>query len=213
VRGDRDQALAMYAIAVTANQRIGQPRGLAHAYHNMAITYRQIGMLDRADEHERRAIECAAEAGSHHLAALARAGRAEISLMRGDAAVAEMAALRVAVQFAELNDPIQRANALRVVGAARTALGSFREAQAALDEGLMLARQHSAALIEAELLRARAELRVWLDQRHDARDDARAAIRIFDRLDATDDRARLARWLDAMERSATPSIGSVALRS
>jgi tetratricopeptide (TPR) repeat protein len=200
VRGEREQAIAMYSLAIAAYQRLGQPRGLASAYHNMAITFRHIGLLERADEYERRAIEFAMEAENPHILSLARIGRAELSLLRGDARLAEATALLVAREFASRSDPHQQANALRVVGAARTALGDLDGARRALDEGLTLAREHSAALAEAELLRARAELNCWLHDRAAARADATEAIRIFDRLAAREDSDKLARWLAAVEQ-------------
>ncbi len=195
VRGDREQALAMYALAVAACQRLGQARGLAAAYHNMGITFRHIGLLERADEHERRAIEYALDADNAHLLWLARIGRAEISLLSGDARLAEATALRVAKEFGARSDPIQRANALRVAGAARLALGDRSGAHESLEEALSLAHGQGAALVEAEVLRTRAELCVWEGNRPAAREVARSAIRIFEKLDAREDRDRLARWL------------------
>jgi ATP/maltotriose-dependent transcriptional regulator MalT len=161
----------------------------------MGITFRHIGLLERADEYERRAIEYALDADNAHLLWLARIGRAEISLMSGDARLAEATAMRVAKEFAARSDPIQRANALRVVGAARLAFGDGAGARTMLDEALALARGQGAALIEAEILRTRAELCVWEGNRAEARKFAGSAIRIFEKLDAREDCERLARWL------------------
>ncbi|MDB4878348.1 MAG: hypothetical protein JWM41_4794 [Gemmatimonadetes bacterium] len=209
VRGDRERALMMYALAIAAYQRLGQPRGLAAAYHNMAITFRHIGLLDRADEYERRAIEFARDANNPHIMALARIGRAEISLMLGDARLAAVTAWRVAGEFAERGDPIQRANALRVVGAARVALGELDGAEMVLEEGLELAQNHHAALTEAELLRSRAELRVWRADFSGALEDGKRAMDIFDRLNASADRDKLGAWVTALElRTASTVIPS-----
>ncbi|HEX4682116.1 MAG TPA: tetratricopeptide repeat protein [Gemmatimonadaceae bacterium] len=199
VRGERERALAMYSLAVAAYQRLGQAFGLAAAYHNMAITFRHIGLLERADDYERRAIEFALEADDARLLSLARIGRAELCLLRGDARLAEATALLVAREFASRTEPTQQANALRVAGAARTALGDLDGARRLLDEGLKLARDYGAALVEAELLRARAELSCWRHERLTARQDATAAIRIFESLDAREDGERLSRWLAAVE--------------
>jgi tetratricopeptide (TPR) repeat protein len=205
VRGNREQALAMYALAVAACQRLGQARGLAAAYHNMGITFRHIGLLERADEHERRAIEYALDADNAHLLWLARIGRAEISLMCGDARLAEATAVRVATEFAAQSDPIQRANALRVVGGARLALGDAAGAHDALDEALALARSQGAALGEAEVLRTQAELYAWEGNRSAARQVAASAARIFERLDAREDRDRLVRWLAGLDNARSPA--------
>jgi tetratricopeptide (TPR) repeat protein len=199
VRGEREQALTMYALAIAAYQRLGEARGLAAAHHNMGITFRHIGLLDRADESECRAIDFAHEAGNARLLLLARIGRAEVSLLRGDAKFAAVAAARLASDFAKSGDPIQQANALRVVGAARLALREYDGALAVLADGLRLAVSHDAALIEAEVLRTRAEVFSWRGDHRAARDDAARAIGIFNHLNATADRDRLAHWLGAVD--------------
>jgi tetratricopeptide (TPR) repeat protein len=203
VRGERDRALAMYALAIAAYQHLGQPRGLAHAYHNMGITFRQSGMLDRADEHERRAIEYALDAENPHLLSLARIGRAEISLLRGDARLAEATATIVAREFAGRSDPIQQANALRVVGAARLALADRAGARDALGTALDLARGQGGALIEAEILRTGAELDAAEGDLRRARASAADAVAIFERLDARDDQERLRTWIARLDSRIT----------
>ena len=208
VRGQRDEALAMYALAVAAYQRLGQSRGLAHAYHNMAITFRDVGLLDRADEHERRAIEFAREADTPHVIALARIGRAEISLLRGDARLAEATALLVAREFADHPDRIEEANALRVAGTARLALGRMDGAHRFLSHALTLARKHGAALTEAETLRALAQLHARNGDVFEARELAGLAIGLFDRLGARADRDALEAWIAARVAPA-PSAQSV----
>jgi ATP/maltotriose-dependent transcriptional regulator MalT len=195
VQGERAQALTMYALAIAAYQRLGDARGLAAVHHNMGITFRHIGQLDRADESESRAIDFAHEARNARLLLLARIGRAEVSLLRGDARLAAAAAARLASDFAESGDPVQQANALRVVGAARLVLGDFDGALTALGEGLGLATCHDAALVQAEVLRTRAELLMWRGEHRAARDDAARAIGIFNHLNAIADRDRLAQWL------------------
>jgi tetratricopeptide (TPR) repeat protein len=204
IRSEREQALAMYTLAVAAYQKLGQPRGLAVAYHNMAITFRHIGLLERADECECRAIEFAREAQNGHLLLLARIGRAEISLLSGDARFAEASAMFVAREFAQRGDPIQEAHALRVAGAARIALGDYDGAALVLEDGLRVAVDSGAALIQAELLRTRAQLHVWRSRREAAIDDARRAIAIFDRLNAAADRESLACWLANLEAQTPP---------
>jgi len=48
--------MALYNLAVSAHQRLGNRRGLAECYHNMAITYRDLGRLEEADELEQRSV-------------------------------------------------------------------------------------------------------------------------------------------------------------
>ena len=83
-----------------------------------------------------------------------------MSLLRGDAKFAAAAATRLASDFGDSGDLIQQANALRVVGAARLALGDFDGAFAALSDGLDVAISHGAALGAGGSARGRAaELR------------------------------------------------------
>ena len=206
IQGEQEGALALYALAVASYQRLGHAHGLAESHHNMGVSFRHLGDLDRADECERRAIDFAREAGSVRLAALARLGRAEISLARGDAMLAVATALRVAKEFAAIHDPIQQAGALRVVGIARTVAGWFATALVALNESLDLARLHGSALDEAETLRALANLALATDDRCDARTHARHAIVIFERLGASKDRDLLSAWLAAVERGAASEV-------
>ena len=195
IRGRRDQAIALYQLAVPAYQRLGSPGGLAECYHNMAITFRDTLALNEADEYETRAIEFAREAGSRRLVALARLGRAEISLRRGESSLAEVGATLAATAFREAADPIGEGDALRLVGVARTRKGELDGAGAALEAALGLTRNHGAALNEAETLRALAE---WAAARTDwalARAHADAALTILRRLEALDDAQALSEWM------------------
>ena len=195
IRGQREQALALYQLAIPVYQRLGSPLGLAQAFHNMAITFRDLGQLARADECERRAIEFARQGGSEHLVALARLGRADVSLRGGDAALAEAGARHAAQSFAALGDAINRADALRLVGAACLARGDHVAAAQALDTALSLARARGSALHEAEALRTRAELRRAQGDEPAARADAEAAVAVFQQLGASEDAERLRTWM------------------
>lgn len=200
IRGDRERALTMYALAVAAYQRLGHTNGLAESHHNMGISFRQLGALERADEHERRAIDFAREAASVRLESLARLGRAEISLARGDAELAAATALRVADAFAEIPDPIQQAGALRVLGMARMASQRFGVASSVLSESLRLARLCGSSLDQAETLRALAHLAFAMGDPARADVYARAAMAIFERLGAKEECDLLSAWLTTRDR-------------
>jgi tetratricopeptide (TPR) repeat protein len=190
LRGDRNAALAHFQLAIPAYQQLGHAVGLAESCHNIAIAYRDERRLEEADEYERRAIEYARESGSRVVGAMARAGRAELSLLRGDARMAEIGALMAAAEYRRLSDPIGESDALRLAGEARTAFGAFKRALAALNDAVSLATAHDAALIRAEALRARAEAHLGHGDRIEALADARAAREAFEQLGATDEVAR-----------------------
>jgi tetratricopeptide (TPR) repeat protein len=184
LRGDHEGALSHYRIALPAFQRLGQRRGLASTYHNMAITLRDTGALDDADENERWAIEHATAGGIPRLAAMGRIGRAELALRRGDAPFAEIAGRLAAEEFTRLEDPQNEGDARRLVGAACAAQGEYSSALDSFGRALEVARAHGHALNEAETLRDRALMRVAQGKHDLAIEDARAAIAIFDRLGA-----------------------------
>ena len=187
MRGRRDSALALYQLAIPAYQRLGHPLGLAESYHNMAITLRGASQLDGADEYERRAIEFAREAASPRLAAMAQVGRAEVCLARGDARMAAAQARRAARDFANVPDPVREADALRLTGVALLSIGDHHEARNAIERALSLAHTHGSALVEAESLRARAQLRTATGDTVGARADDDAAGVIFTRLQVRDE--------------------------
>ncbi|HEU4721634.1 MAG TPA: tetratricopeptide repeat protein [Gemmatimonadaceae bacterium] len=185
LRGHHESALGHYRLAVPTYQRLGQRRGLAESYHNIAITYRDIGSLSEADEYERRAIDYAAEGIAPRVAAMGMIGRAEIALRRGDPQFARGTAERAAAELERLHDPVNEADAHRLTASAEAALGRFSDAERAFDRALGIARTGGHALIEAEALRDRAHAYLKQGRRADARRDADAAMALFARLGAT----------------------------
>lgn len=205
VRGAREEALTHYQLAIPAYQHLGNAVGLAQSYHNMAITFRDLAQLDRADDCERRAIEFARQGGSESLTLLAQLGRAEVSLRAGDAMLAEVRARETVRGFAALGDATNQADALRLVGAALTAQGRYDAARQALDAALAHAREHDNVLHEAETLRARADLSARSGERQRAHADAMDALAIFERLGAVPEIESLRQWLDASEMGGAPA--------
>ncbi len=185
IRGEHDAALGYYQRAVPAYQRLGQRRGLAESYHNIAITYRDLGALEQADEYERRAMDYAAAGVAPRVAAMGLIGRAEVALRRGDPQFARGTAQRAAAELQALEDPMNEADAHRLVGTAATAMGRFADADVAFERALSIARERGHALIEAETLRDRARGLHTRGADRDARRDAEAAMALFERLGAT----------------------------
>ena len=198
VRGRRNVATALYSLALPTYQRLGSARGLAESYHNLAITLREQGDLERADECEQRAIEYARDANAPALAAMARVGRAEVSLRRGDARMAEVTARLAAEALLAAGDPIRQADALRVAGVASMRLGDAPAARTALDRAVALARAHGHMLIEAESRRARAEVAADTGDVTLAREDLRAAVDLFGKLSAERERQEAEAYLSLL---------------
>ncbi|MEO8635370.1 MAG: tetratricopeptide repeat protein [Gemmatimonadales bacterium] len=195
IRGEFDKALSLYQLAVPAFQRVGYLLGLGETHHNMALSYREKGALDLADKQERRAIDFAREAGNTRLLAIAHVGRADLSLLRGEPAVADAGARLGAEQYAAIPDAVGEADALRVAGAARLMLGEVVQATLALDRAVALAGEHGSALIEAESRGTRARLLASRQEWDQVRQDVACAVDLYRRLGANRAREALERWL------------------
>jgi len=202
LRGQHDTALGHYRLAVPTYQRLGQRRGLAESYHNIAITYRDIGALEEADEYERRAIDYASEGVAPRVAAMGMIGRAEIAMRRGDPQFAKGTSERAAVELARLHDPVNEADAHRLSASAAATMARFGDADAAFERALSIARAGGHVLIEAETLRDRARAKLAQAGRAAAREDANAAIALFERLGATHE-------IDALRRLLGDGAGEV----
>jgi ATP/maltotriose-dependent transcriptional regulator MalT len=115
---------------------------------------------------------------------MGRTGRAEIALRRGDAAFAESTARLATEELAVLGDPLNEADAYRVVGAACAVQERDEDALAAFARALEIAREHGHALNEAETLRDRLDVLLRAGARDRAREDGKAAIALFEKLGA-----------------------------
>ena len=204
VRGEHAGAVALYRMAIPSYQRLGQPRGLAETYHNLAITFRDMADLERAEDCEWRAMEFARQASDDRLVAMAETGLAELQLLRGDAAIAEARARRGAAAFARLGDAQGEANALRIVGVAATTLSKYSTADETLDRAVSLASERGYALVEGESRQARAQLALARDDLAGARSDARAALEIFERLGSASEVWTLREWIATRLKAEEP---------
>jgi tetratricopeptide (TPR) repeat protein len=185
LRGEHEAALGHYRLALPTYQRLGQRRGLAESYHNIAITYRDLGELEEADEYERRAIDYAGEGIAPRVVAMGMIGRAEIALRRGDPRFARGTSERAAAELERLHDPVNEADARRLAAAAAAALGRWEDAEPEFERALTIARAGGHALVEAETLRDRARAMRSQGRRTEADQDAAAAVTLFERLGAT----------------------------
>jgi tetratricopeptide (TPR) repeat protein len=185
LRGAGEEAISYYELALPVYRRLGHTAGLAETYHNLAITFRDLGRLDEAEGHEQRSLELARSAGDPRVEQMARVGLAELKLLRGDARGADEEATQAAVACATTGeDPLGEADALRLAGAARAALGEVEEALVPLDRALELARRHGDRLLEAEALQTRAGVYTALDLAPLSRHDVAEAERILRQLGA-----------------------------
>ncbi|MFN2398935.1 MAG: hypothetical protein ABR543_09910 [Gemmatimonadaceae bacterium] len=157
----------------------------------MAISLRDMRRLAEADEYERRALEFSRQAGDKRVQAMARAGRAELSLMGGDPQMAHAGARLAADAYTEIHDVAGIADANRLAGVALAAMDSTADALESLNRAVALARESGTALVEAESLEARSKLLATMGARSQALVDASSAQAIYKRLGATEELATL----------------------
>jgi tetratricopeptide (TPR) repeat protein len=177
IRGQQDQALASYRLAIPAYQRLGHSLGLAECWHNIANSLRSLGELDSADDSERKAIEYAREARSERLVAMAEVGRAEVALRRRDPAWAVVTLRRAIAVFARLPDYLLEADATWLLAESLALLGADSDADTASEHALRLARDHHHRVQEARALFAMARIH---QRRRDVGNARRAALEARD---------------------------------
>ncbi len=88
LRGRPDLALSLYRSAMLAYQRLGDRRGTAETYHNLALTFRHMAAWSDAEDAATEAVRHATMAGEDALLALTLMGQAEIHLAKGDSRLA-----------------------------------------------------------------------------------------------------------------------------
>lgn len=199
LRGALHDALRLYQLAVPLYQRLGELRGLAETFHNLAMTYRDLGDLTRSDEYEQRAVGYAREAGAPRLEIMARVGRAEVALRRGDFRFAHATATQAAAAADREGDAATCGDALRCAGEASTTLGNLPEARHLLDAAMLHARASEHALTEAEVRLASAALALRAGDPGRARAEASDAARTFERLGAAREHVRATDLLQELD--------------
>lgn len=155
IRGRRDLALTYFNRALATYRRLGRTRGLAQSHHNLAICYRDLGLVHDADAHCQKAIQLAQSAGSEDVIALAESERAYLRARSGDGVLAEALATRALGRFDRIGDPLGRAEATRVLAAAARTRGDEELAAERLEEALAVARAHADPMLRAEIQRDR----------------------------------------------------------
>lgn len=193
LRGDAPLALSLYRVALLAYQRLGDRRGTTQTYHNLGLTFRELGAWADADEATVQALRHARMVEDEALAAIAVTGRAELDVARGALDVASRELDRASELAVEAGDVIGIAE----IGRVRAIVALRRNTpQVALEEarraGSMAVEQGS-ALLAAECVAAEALALLRLDRREEATRRREQATEGFVRLGAVAHAARLGR--------------------
>lgn len=197
LRGDAPLALSLYRVALLAYQRLGDRRGTTQTYHNLGLTFRDLGAWADADEATVQALRHARMVEDEALAAIAVTGRAELDLARGALDVATRELDRANELAVEAGDAIGIAE----IGRVRSLVALRRdEPQLALEEARRagsMASEHGSALLAAECTAAEALALLRLERTDEATERREEAAEGFARLGAVAHAARLDRDWEA----------------
>src|SRR5438552_2917746 len=115
LRGRHAEAIASWEIALAAFDGAAWRPGVAHCHHNLGLTYRDQGALDRALTEADWAVTEAEASGDHTLWALALRGRAEIRVAQGEIGLARRALDEVRAIRSRVPDPADEAEDQRAL--------------------------------------------------------------------------------------------------
>ncbi len=182
MQGDYGRAVGAYTRAIAAYQAARYDRGIAESQHNLAITYREQGHLDRAMQAADAAVREAGRLGDQRLMAQALAGRAEIRVLRGEPGLAILEAERALAVHRELKDAVRETEDLRILAIALGAAGKTQDAEHGLRAVVERATEHGRPMLVAVAQRDLAYLWAREGEVAAAKEMARAARATFHRL-------------------------------
>jgi tetratricopeptide (TPR) repeat protein len=184
MQGDYGRAIGAYTRAMAAYQKARYDRGIVEAQHNLAITYREQGQLDRALQAADAAVQEAERLGDRGLKAQAIAGRAEIRVARGESELAVREAERALAAHRELHDTVRETEDIRILAAALGIAGKTQEAKDMLRDVIDRATEHGRPLLVAIAERDLAHVLAREGDVVAAKQMAQTARVAFDRLGA-----------------------------
>ncbi|HEV8382896.1 MAG TPA: tetratricopeptide repeat protein, partial [Gemmatimonadales bacterium] len=158
--------------------------GVAQCRHNLGLTYRDQGALDRALTEADWAVTEAEASGDHTLWALALRGRAEIRVAQGELGLARRALDEVRAIRRRVPDPADEAEDQRAIALVLAAEGDLATAEQVLRDVMMRAEGHRRPQLLAEATRDLAIVLRRGGRNAEAQAAARAAQAIFARLGA-----------------------------
>ncbi len=150
VRGEPEQALAYYNESVPRLESIGQKRGLAETYHNMARTYADTERWADATHYYEKSDQFAKTIGEIRLQATIYLNRVELYLNIGDARLAEALCRRAMKIFIQLEDHLGEAEGYKFLGITLIAQNDLDKAMLYLEKSIDIARQFQNPLLVAE---------------------------------------------------------------
>jgi tetratricopeptide (TPR) repeat protein len=208
MQGDYSRAVGAYARAITAYEKANHDRGVVESQHNLGITYREQGQLDRALRAADTALREAERLGDRALQAQALAGLAEIRVARAEPEPAIRDAERALAVHRELQDVVRETEDLRILAVALGVAGKTQDAEAMFRHVIARATEHQRPLLVASAQRDLAHLLALIGDVAAAKQIALAARATFERLRATGETDKLDVLLAIPDLAATKSAGA-----
>lgn len=180
LRGNVRDALTLYRSALLSYQRLGDRRGTAESYHNLGITFRQMGEWDDAESSAAQAVRHAEAVGERSLMGIAVMGRAEIDLYRDELAMARQELGWAGRLAQEAGDEMGLAEMKRLTALVELKSGHYEEAANAAESARLEAINMNAAVLQAECAAASAFAFKALGRAELAGERRAEAVRLFE---------------------------------
>jgi tetratricopeptide (TPR) repeat protein len=116
IRTNWNQAIAAYQRAMIPLQRLGAATAIAHCYHNLAMSLRQIGRYKQSLAHFELALEYYRSSAGEQLVLACESERALLALKMGDVQFAERSARRALDRARAINHKYTEGELLRTLG-------------------------------------------------------------------------------------------------
>src|SRR5438445_713349 len=184
MQGDYGRAVGDYTRAIAAYQKAHYEPGIVETQHNLGISYREQGQLDKAMQAADTAVREAGRLGDQRLQAQAIAGRAEIRVAYAEPELAIREAERALAMHRDLGDAVLETEDRRILAAALSIAGKTRDAADMLREVIDRATEHKRPLLVAIAQRDLAHILALEGEVAAAKQLAQAARATFDRLGA-----------------------------
>ena len=150
LQGETDEAVNLYRTALVAYTRLGDRRGAAETYHNLAMNFRQLELWSDATDATSQAVRHAELCDDPWLLSLVLTGKAELHLDMEDPALARSVLERAEALAREAGDEIGIGEVHRIRGLVSLAEGQAERALDEAQQGMTIAKKSGSALLEGE---------------------------------------------------------------
>jgi putative nucleotidyltransferase with HDIG domain len=201
IRGDLPDAFAHYERSLEANQRVGDDRGCAIAYHNLGMISADQGRWEDADRYYRQSLFLAEAIHDTHLRALCLLNHTEVHLAAERHEEAQKSAELALAIFDELGSHLDKADTYKMLGVVYRVTGRNALAESRLRTAIELAASTGAVLSEAEATRELALLYQQTSRNQESLKLLTTCHHLFHRLDARVDLVDVAAKLRELEET------------